>query len=62
MNAPDQMSDDAAREARIERIGACMVLSADLTERARLWRELKAEIAARSPAQIQTMEKAKGLA
>ena len=63
MNGPDQkLSEDAAREARIEQIGASMVLSTDLTERARLWRDLKAEIAARSPAQIRLMERAKGLA
>jgi len=62
MTGPDQISEDEAREARIEQLGASMVLSSDLTERARLWRELKTEIAARSPAQIRLMERAKGLA
>jgi hypothetical protein len=62
MNGPDQkLSEDAAREARIEQIGASMVLSSDLTERARLWRELKAEIMARSPAQVLRLEREKGL-
>lgn len=52
---------DEEREARIEHLGAAMVLAADLTERARLWRRLKDEIAARSPAQVRKMEQERGL-
>jgi hypothetical protein len=62
MNAREQGITDEEREARIEQLGAAMVLSSDLTERARLWRRLKDEIAARSPAQIRRMELDKGLA
>jgi hypothetical protein len=62
MNAREQRVTDEEREARIEQLGAAMVLSSDLTERARLWRRLKDEIAARSPAQIRRMELDKGLA
>nr|WKF58794.1 hypothetical protein HUO10_003295 [Paraburkholderia busanensis] len=61
MNAPDESTEDAAREARIEQIGAAMVLSADLVERARLWRQMKEEIAHRSSAQVARMEKERGL-
>lgn len=52
---------DEQREKNIEQIGAAMVLSSDLTERARLWRRLKDEIAARSPAQVRRMEREQGL-
>ncbi len=62
MNAREPLSPDAQREKHIEELGAAMVLCTDLTERASLWRRLKAEIQARSPAQIRAMEKAKGLA
>ncbi|WP_109477677.1 hypothetical protein [Paraburkholderia sp. C35] len=61
MNAPDQSTEDAAREARIEQLGAQMVLSSDLVERARLWCSMKDEIAHRSKAQIERMEKERGL-
>lgn len=62
MGATEYQITDAEREARIEQLGAAMVLAQDLTERARLWRRLKDEIKARSPAQIKRMESDKGLA
>lgn len=62
MNAREQGITDEEREARIEQLGAAMVLASDLAERARLWRRLKDEIAARSPAQIKRMELDRGLA
>lgn len=52
---------DKERERRIEELGAAMVLSTDLTERASLWRRLKSEIAARSPEQVRKMEAQQGL-
>ncbi|KAA1012993.1 hypothetical protein FVF58_09380 [Paraburkholderia panacisoli] len=61
MNAADRAITDEERESRIEQLGAAMVLATDLTERARLWRRLKDEIAARSPAQVVKMEAQKGL-
>jgi hypothetical protein len=61
MNAPDQTITDEQREARIETLGAAMVMCTDLTERASLWRRLRAEILARSPAQVAKMEAQKGL-
>jgi hypothetical protein len=61
MNAPEQSAEDAAREARIESLGQRMVMSADLTERAHLWREMRAEIEARSVEQVIRMEREKGL-
>jgi hypothetical protein len=61
VNAPDDI-EDAAREARIQKLGDAMVMATDLTERARLWREMRAEIEARSVEQVLRMEKARGLA
>ena len=61
MNAPEQSAEDAAREARIESLGQRMVMSNDLTERAQLWREMRAEIEARSVEQVIRMEREKGL-
>jgi hypothetical protein len=61
MNAPEISTEDAAREARIEQLGAAMVLSSDLVERARLWRQMKDEIQHRSRAQIERMENDRGL-
>ena len=55
------MNADQLRERRIEDLGHQLVLAPDLTERARLWRELRAEIAKRSPAQVRKMEAQKGL-
>lgn len=52
---------DQERERRIEELGAAMVLSTDLTERASLWIRLKTEIAARSPEQVRKMESERGL-
>lgn len=52
---------DQDRERRIEELGAAMVMSTDLTERASLWRRLKTEIAARSPEQVRKMEAERGL-
>lgn len=56
----ETMSDEE-RERQIETLGAALVMSADLTERARIWRQLKAEIVARSPEQVVRMEKRMGL-
>lgn len=61
MNSPDQSAEDAAREARIEQLGATMVLCTDITERARLWRQMKDEIQHRSTSQVAKMEREKGL-
>jgi hypothetical protein len=61
MNAREYEVTDAEREARIETLGAAMVMCTDLTERASLWRRLRAEILARSPAQVAKMEAQKGL-
>ncbi|MFM0141777.1 hypothetical protein [Paraburkholderia sp. RL18-085-BIA-A] len=61
MNAREQAITDEEREARIEQLGAALVLCTDLTERASLWRRLKAEIQARSSAQVAKMEFEKGL-
>jgi hypothetical protein len=52
---------DEERERLIEALGHQMVMSADLAERARLWRQLKDEIAHRSPAQVNRMESERGL-
>lgn len=52
---------DEEREKRIETLGAALVIANDLTERARLWRRLKDEIAARSPNQVRRMERQQGL-
>lgn len=62
MNAPEYQINDADREARIELLGAAMILATDPTERARLWRRMRTEILARSESQIARMEAAKGLA
>jgi hypothetical protein len=62
MNAREYEVTDAEREARIEQLGAAMVLATDLTERARLWRRMRVEILARSENQIARMEAQKGLA
>jgi hypothetical protein len=61
MNAREYEITDAEREARIEQLGAAMVLATDLTERARLWRRMRTEILARSENQIARMEAQKGL-
>jgi hypothetical protein len=55
-----QISDEQ-RKKNIEALGAAMVLSSDMTERASLWRRLKEEIASRSAAQVARMEREKGL-
>lgn len=62
MNTREHQISDADREARIESLGAAMVLSTDLTERASLWRRMREEIALRSPEQIRKMEQERGLA
>lgn len=61
MNAPIQAMTDAERERRIETLGAAMVMSKDLTERASLWRRMREEIKLRSAEQVERMEAAKGL-
>lgn len=58
MNQPEE---DRRREARIETLGHQLVLATELTERARLWREMRAEIEARSIEMVQRMERERGL-
>lgn len=53
-------AEDVIREARIEKLGAEMVMCSDLTERARLWREMRAEIEALRIEQSLRAERARG--
>jgi uncharacterized small protein (DUF1192 family) len=57
MNAVDQ-----AREQRIAELGMKLVNADSLEQRIALWSLLRAEIKARSPAQVKAMEQDKGLA
>ncbi|WP_155635574.1 hypothetical protein [Burkholderia territorii] len=52
---------DKEREARIDRLGAEMVMANSPAERQRIWLDLKREISGRSQAQVQRMERQKGL-
>jgi hypothetical protein len=55
------MTADQAREERIADLGNKMVLAETMELRAALWRQLRAEIAARSPAVVRQMEEQRGL-
>jgi uncharacterized small protein (DUF1192 family) len=56
------LNADDAREARIQELGIKLVNSDSLEQRIALWSLLRAEIKARSAAQIKRMESDKGLA
>jgi hypothetical protein len=56
------MNADQVREQRIQELGMKLVNAESLEQRIELWSLLRAEIKARSPAQIKRMESDKGLA
>jgi uncharacterized small protein (DUF1192 family) len=56
------VNSDDAREQRIAELGMKLVNADSLEQRIALWSLLRAEIKARSPAQILKMESDKGLA
>ena len=59
---PDQQqSADAAREERIDTLRLQLLGTRDPEARRELWQRLKEEIGARSPAQVERMEHARGL-
>lgn len=53
--------DDAAREGRIDRLSLELLAAAVPDDRRRIFAELRAEIAARSPAAIERLERERGL-
>jgi uncharacterized small protein (DUF1192 family) len=55
------VNTDQAREQRIQELGVKLCVAETLEERIAIWSQLRAEIAKRSPAQIQRMERQKGL-
>ncbi|NPT59064.1 hypothetical protein [Paraburkholderia elongata] len=55
------MNADQAREQRIQELGVKLCVAETIEERIALWSQLRAEIKARTPAQIKRMESDKGL-
>lgn len=53
--------EDAAREERIKRFGESMLAAARPSDAMLFWEMMRAEIARRSPAQIQKMERERSL-
>lgn len=53
--------DDEARERRIAELGRLIEAPCDSATRRQRWLEMQAEISARSPAQVDRMERARGI-
>lgn len=56
----NQTEEDRLREAKIEDLGRQLVLATNLVERARLWREMRAEIEAKFIEQSWRFEQERG--
>ena len=59
--AESQDQIDAKREQRIDLLRLRLLGATGADERRVVWNELRAEIAARSPAQVERIERARGL-